>query len=305
MNLNSIEKDVIANYRDGKIPLFEDQNEELSLTRFSLWIMLNIGKMIRSHRVFPQVKNVSYKEKGSPVTLLEKEIEVFVKGELAKYFPHINFIGEETGGNFSEKDLSLALDPIDGTWSFISQSESYSSSLVISKDNEIIFGAVLNPSSGELGYSSKSSHSRLIQLSMVGENDISVDLPLINSSNENKLLVNIHPSKYARNIINNLYNSWELGKIKFIKSIGGSPSLALLEAAKGYFTYVNLWEKQPSLIYDLAAGVIIIRGAGGEVLDKYENPIKYWGHKGPFVGGISRDNFKKLISKGKILNYEI
>ena len=34
MNLNSIEKDVITNYREGKIPLFEDQNEEISLTRF-------------------------------------------------------------------------------------------------------------------------------------------------------------------------------------------------------------------------------------------------------------------------------
>jgi myo-inositol-1(or 4)-monophosphatase len=295
MNLNSIEKDVIANYREGKIPLFEDQNEELSLTRFSLWMMLNIGKMIRSHRVFPQVKNVSYKDEGSPVTLLEKEIEDFVKGELAKYFPQITFIGEETGGTFSEKNLSLAIDPIDGTWSFISQSESYSTSLVISKDNKVIFGAVLNPSTGELGYVSKSSQSRLIQLSMVGENDISVDLPLRNNLEENKLLINIHPSKKANAIINNLYNSWELGEIKFIKSIGGSPSLALLEAAKGYFTYVNVWVKQPSLIYDLAAGVQIIRGAGGDVVDRKENPIKIVGHQGLFVAGISNKNITNLL----------
>ena len=301
MNLNSIEKEVIANFRENKVPLFEDQNEEISLTRFSLWIMLNIGKMIRSHRVFPQVKNVSYKEEGSPVTLLEKEIEDYVQEKIAKFLPQIKFIGEETGGTFSEKNLSLALDPIDGTWSFISQSESYSTSLVISKDNEVIFCAVLNPSSGELGYVSKSSQSRLIQLSMLGENDISVDLPLKNNLNENKLLINIHPSKKASTIINNLYNSWKLGEIKFIKSIGGSPSLALLEAAKGYYTYINLWVKQPSLIYDLAAGAQIIRGAGGDVVDRKENPINIVGHQGLFIAGISRKDMNNILG---LLNTE-
>jgi fructose-1,6-bisphosphatase/inositol monophosphatase family enzyme len=295
MKLNSLEYDILSNYRKGKTPSFDDQSEEISLTRLSLWIMLNIGKIIRSQRIFSQANNTTYKKGGSPVTLLEKEIEDFVIEKVAKYFPQIKFIGEETGGTFSEKNLSLALDPIDGTWGFITHSDSYSSSLVIFKDNEIIFGGVLNPSTGELGYASKSSQSRLIQLSMLGENDISVGLPLKNNLNENKLLINIHPSKKAGSIINNLYNSWELGEIKFIKSIGGSPSLALLEAAKGYYTYVNLWEKQPALIYDLAAGIQIIRGAGGDVVDRNENSIKLVGHQGIFVGGISNKNITNLL----------
>jgi fructose-1,6-bisphosphatase/inositol monophosphatase family enzyme len=130
---------------------------------------------------------------------------------------------------------------------------------------------------------------------MLGENDISVDLPLKDTSDENKLLLNIHPFKKAGTIINNLYNSWDLGEIRFIKSVGGSPSLALLEAAKGYYTYVNLWEKQPALIYDLAAGIQIIRGAGGDVVDRNENPIKLVGHQGLFIGGTSHKNITNLL----------
>jgi fructose-1,6-bisphosphatase/inositol monophosphatase family enzyme len=68
-----------------------------------------------------------------------------------------------------------------------------------------------------------------------------------------------------------------------------------LEAAKGYYTYVNLWEKQPALIYDLAAGIQIIRGAGGDVVDRNENSIKLVGHQGIFVGGISNKNITNLL----------
>lgn len=294
MKLNSLERDIISCYRKGKLPLFDDQDENIRLTRFSLWIMLNVGNMIRSNR-FSLLNNITYKNDGSPITILENNIEEYVRKNFTEYFPQIAFIGEETGGKFSSEKFSVALDPIDGTWSFVSQSSSYASSLAIFKEGNIVFGSILNPSSGELGYVSGLNSSRLIQLSMLEEKDVGLDLPLKDISDKNKLLINFHPSKHAREIINKLYYSWESGKINFVKSIGGSPSLGLLEAAKGHYNYINIWDNHPSLVYDLAAGIQIVRSAGGEVLDGREKSVQNWGHKGLFVGGISTNQIKKII----------
>ena len=83
-----------------------------------------------------------------------------------------------------------------------------------------------------------------------------------------------------------------------MKLTGGSPSWSLLEAAKGRFVYVNLWASKPSDPFDLAAGVLLVRGAGGEVSDLDGNPIDPAAHSGPFVAAIDeaeRNNVTDLV----------
>jgi fructose-1,6-bisphosphatase/inositol monophosphatase family enzyme len=80
-----------------------------------------------------------------------------------------------------------------------------------------------------------------------------------------------------------------------IRSPGGSPSWAIVEAAKGAYTYVNLWSKSPAEPYDLAGAALILRTAGGEICDLEGLPIDAVKHKGPFVAGVERDSLDAVI----------
>ena len=84
-----------------------------------------------------------------------------------------------------------------------------------------------------------------------------------------------------------LYRAWERRDIDMVRSPGGSPAWALVEAARGHFVYINLWSSRPAEAYDLAAGTLIVRGAGGEVSDPTGKPIDALRHSGPFVAGLN------------------
>jgi len=144
----------------------------------------------------------------------------------------------------------------------------------------------MNPVTGEIGYSVKNGKSRIIQLDIFGEKDTGYELPNYVVEDSEILLVNYHPNKNGIKVINNLYELWEQGKIKMVKSPGGSPAWAILEAAKGNYIYLNLWDKEPAKSYDLAAAKLIINGAGGDIYDINLNPIPEIGHSGLFIAGL-------------------
>ena len=108
-------------------------------------------------------------------------------------------------------------------------------------------------------------------------------------------LVNVHPSRAAAPLVASLYAAWQGDSLRMVRSPGGSPSWALLEAAKGNFVYVNLWTKRPAEAFDLAAGVLLVEGAGGRVTDLDGESIDPVRHAGPFVAGVDAASRQKVI----------
>jgi fructose-1,6-bisphosphatase/inositol monophosphatase family enzyme len=80
-----------------------------------------------------------------------------------------------------------------------------------------------------------------------------------------------------------------------VRSTGGSPAWGLLDASKGRYVYANLWADTPSTAFDLAAGVLLVRKAGGEVVDLEGNPIEVLGHRGPFIAAIDDDSRNRIV----------
>jgi fructose-1,6-bisphosphatase/inositol monophosphatase family enzyme len=109
-------------------------------------------------------------------------------------------------------------------------------------------------------------------------------------------LVNLQPQRDAADAAGALFAAWRGGTVNMMKLTGGSPSWSLLEAAKGSFVYVNLWTTRPSDPFDLAAGVLLVREAGGEVTDLDGNPIDAAAHSGPFIAAIDERTRDKLAS---------
>ncbi len=104
-----------------------------------------------------------------------------------------------------------------------------------------------------------------------------------------------HPNRSATPLVGALYDAWRAGEIRMVRSPGGSPSWALLEAATGRFVYTNLWSKSRAEPYDLAAGVLLVRKAGGEVVNLEGEPIDAVGHQGPFVAAVDAANRQVVV----------
>jgi histidinol phosphatase-like enzyme (inositol monophosphatase family) len=98
---------------------------------------------------------VDTKGDGSPVTQADREIELFLRKELAGHFPDDGVLGEEFGEQIGSSGRRWIVDPIDGTKSFVRSVPLYANLLALEEDGEITFGAINLPSAGVLTYAEK------------------------------------------------------------------------------------------------------------------------------------------------------
>jgi fructose-1,6-bisphosphatase/inositol monophosphatase family enzyme len=298
MHLTTIEKQAIEAFRKGGSGFHKTRRPDTSedWLRFGLVVLLKVGTVIRKARLAPMASQVFVKPDGSPVTRTDQVVESFVRNELAQFCPEANLVGEESGGLLPDTGPAMAIDPIDGTWAFINRTETVATSFLFFRDRDPFLGMVFNPVSGELGYGGEHFRSRILQMSMFGEGDFGYDLPLDRAASKS-LLINFQPQRQARELMTTFYKMWQKREINIVRSPGGSPSLSLLEVSKGCFGYVNLWAEKPAAPYDLTAGILLVRCAGGDVLDTQGKPVQLLDHAGPFIGIIDRDAGASLIRK--------
>ena len=85
------------------------------------------------------------------VSRADREVEAHIKGRLTEAFPGDAFIGEESGTHALESASGAwVVDPIDGTQPFLLGLPFWSVSIAYVRDDEVLIGLVMNPSSGDL-----------------------------------------------------------------------------------------------------------------------------------------------------------
>ena len=295
MTLTNLERTCLDAHRTGNRTgaAIESSGGAAAWLRFGLSVLLEAGRTVRAARLRPMDAGVRFKPDGSPVTDLETRIEAVVRERLTEFCPEAGFVGEESGGTLPAHGYAAAIDPVDGTWSLVNRTETCATGLAFFHDGEVILGMVLNPATGELGYATRETGTRLLQISLFGEDDAACPLPGERPSSR-AVLVNLQPSRDGQALVGGLFEAWRDGGVNMVKLPGGSPLWAMLESAKGSFVYVNLWSRRPAHAYDLAAGILLLRGAGGDVTDLAGKPIETTGHRGPFVAGIDPEARRKV-----------
>jgi fructose-1,6-bisphosphatase/inositol monophosphatase family enzyme len=284
--LTTIERAAIDGHRRSlEAVLPTDAGADDVTVYLGIRLLLEAGQLVRERRAEAGQVGVTIKEDGSPATEIEHQIEWRLRRWLSAVGSDAVVVGEETGGALPLKGTAIAIDPIDGTRAFLAETETYSTTLALIRDGGVVLGMVSNPTVGEIAYATADGSSRLIRLSTFGEADGASVLERP-STPERPLLVNIHPTQNGADVVNALYSAWGQRDIDMVRSPGGSPAWALVEAARGHFVYANLWSKRPADAFDLAAGVLIVRQAGGEVSDLDGEPIDALRHRGPFVAGM-------------------
>jgi len=287
MVLTQLERDCIDGFRAGT-KLHEGKGsvgDVEAWSGFMLRMLLEAARALRRARI-RQGGSSRLKIDGSPTVEIEHGVEAELRGLVARIAPDATFIGEESGGALPSSGLAVAVDPVDGTWAFINGMETFATSITVFRDGEAFAGAVCNPSTGEVGYTTANGNARLVQLSTFGEGDDAVTLPTAPLRTQ---LVNVHPSRAAGPLLQRLYEAWQDGSLRMVRSPGGSPAWAMLEAAKGNFVYVNLWSGRDAEPYDLAGSTLLIRAAGGDVIDVSGQSIDPLAHRGPFIAAANRE----------------
>jgi fructose-1,6-bisphosphatase/inositol monophosphatase family enzyme len=298
-----VEAETLAAFRDGSEPPPRDTSGRTAAEAppaASRWAGIGILCMLEACRVLRRHASglsgrVVVKEDGSPATDIERAVEEQIRARLRRFDPDVAFVGEETGGRLPDTGEAVAVDPVDGTWAFLTQTATWTVTLAVFRDGRPIAGFVANPTTAELAYAFEDGPTRCLRLAAFGEPDEAVEYAPPRPRPE-KLLVNLHPTRAHHGVLQALRSAWASGELRMVRSPGGSPCSGLLEAARGYFVYVNLWSRGTTDPFDLAAGVLLVRGAGGEVTDLDGVAISPLGHTGPWIAGVDPEQRAKVTA---------
>ena len=200
-------------------------------------------------------REVTYKGEINLVTEMDRLAERMVVGTILEAFPDHGVLAEEEAKIENGSEFVWIIDPLDGTTNYAHRYPNFAVSIGLERAGDVIVGVVYDPMREELFSAEKGQGAYLNGKSIaVSRNDV-----LIRS-----LLATGFPYDRAVSKENNLnyFNALIMASQEIRRS--GSASLDLCSVAAGRLD--GYWELklQP---WDVAAGSLIVREAGGTVSD--------------------------------------
>jgi len=188
------------------------------------------------------------------VTEADIAVERFLIEKIRQRFPAHAIFGEESGQT-AGNEYRWAIDPIDGTTSFVHGQPFYSISVALEYKNSVILGAVYLPAMNELFEAMEGQPATL--------NGTVIHVSKQNDPGECVLATGFACLRQERASRNLKYLSQLLPHIRDIRRCG-SAAMDLCYVACGRFD--GFWELNLNL-YDIAAGAFIAHQAGAIVSD--------------------------------------
>ncbi|HUT22538.1 MAG TPA: inositol monophosphatase family protein [Candidatus Bipolaricaulota bacterium] len=206
-------------------------------------------KLYNSHKF-----TAKYKSKHQLVTSADLVANKIIAQAIKKHFPNHAILSEETGRSKNKSDYLWIIDPLDGTTNFFMHNPLFAVSIALAHQGKIILGVVYAPAVNELYVAEpgKGAFLNNKKLKVSNRNKIS-----------NALLTYCHGTgvnSWKKAI--KIYSYYKL-RASFIRQLG-SASLELCYVASGRTDSILIPGAHP---WDVAAGVLILREAGGKVTD--------------------------------------
>jgi myo-inositol-1(or 4)-monophosphatase len=215
-------------------------------------------------RDFGEVENlqVSVKGPGDFVTAADKRAEKVLHEELAKARPGYGFVLEESGEiEGTDKSHTFIIDPLDGTTNFLHGLPIFSISIGLVREGQIVAGLVYNPANDDMFIAEKGQGAYLNnhRLRVAARRDLAEALIGCGAPHIGK--ADGHQRFQAE-------LSTVMEKAGNVRRLG-SAALDLCFVAAGH--YDGFWERDLKS-WDIAAGIVIIKEAGGFVTDADGGP---------------------------------
>ena len=210
-------------------------------------------------RDFGEVQNlqVSLKGPGDYVSAADRKAEDIVFAELSKARPGYSFLMEERGEvEGDDGQHRWLVDPLDGTTNFLHGIPIFAVSIALERQGQLVAGVIYNPAMDELytaerggGAFMNDRRLRVSARSRLSDSVIGAGIPHLGRGHHGRSLVDLKTV---------------MAETAGIRQLG-SAALDLAYVAAGRMD--AFWENTLAP-WDMAAGMLIIREAGGFVTDR-------------------------------------
>jgi myo-inositol-1(or 4)-monophosphatase len=198
---------------------------------------------------------VSMKGPGDFVSLADKRAEKTLFEELAKARPGYGFIMEESGRvEGSDKSHTWHIDPLDATTNFLHAIPLFAVSIALEREGQIVAGVIYNPATDEIYVTEKGQGAwgdnhrlRVAQRRELSQALVGCGVPHLGKA--------AHHPRFRAEL------AAVMAKVVNVRRMGCA-ALDLAYVAAGRFD--AFWERGINS-WDIAAGVLLIREAGGFV----------------------------------------
>lgn len=224
-------------------------------------IVKEAGKIVLS--AHGQENTITAKEgKKNFVTKYDVAVQDFLFSELGKAFTDAGFVGEEGENDFSDTSPRFIIDPIDGTTNFMQDFRCSCISVAFCEENDVIKAVVYNPYTDEVFSAEKGKGAYLNGKKIkVSDRPLSDGLALFGTSP-------YHPENTDETfaLLRKVFD--------FSRDIrrSGSAAYDVCTVACGRCEVFFEKSLQP---WDIAAGTLILKEAGGVALTYEGNEISF------------------------------
>lgn len=226
------------------------------------------------------------KGKNNLVSYVDRQAEAMIKEGLLPLFPDAVFLGEETGMNGDEAaDWMWVVDPLDGTTNFIHGLPLFSVSIALCFKKEPVLGVVYEPHREECFSAVQGFGARL--------NGISIAVSPAKTL-ENSLLATGFPYfkfEYMAEYLSLL--GYLMEATRGMRRMG-TAAIDLAYTACGRFEGFFEYNLSP---WDVAAGVVIVREAGGTVTAFEPQRSPLFGHQIVASNSLIHEELLRSIRK--------
>jgi myo-inositol-1(or 4)-monophosphatase len=199
---------------------------------------------------------VAKKAPADFVSAADLKAEQVLFEALTKARPGYGFLGEERGKiEGTDKTHTWIVDPLDGTTNFLHAIPHFAINIALEREGEVVAAVTHNPVTNELFWAEKGKGAfvndrrlRVAARSRLDESVLATGIPYLGHGQHARFLKELH--QVSQRVA---------GVRRF-----GSAALDLAWVAAGRFD--GYWERDLSA-WDLAAGVLLVKEAGGRVTD--------------------------------------
>jgi myo-inositol-1(or 4)-monophosphatase len=198
------------------------------------------------------------KSRGEPVTEADLAIDHFLRGRLEAARPEYGWLSEETGRGpaHADSERQFIVDPIDGTTAFLKQRPHFSISVAIAERRRAVAGVVYNPITEEF-FSAREGCGAHLNGAPIHVSDCAA-LEGCRVLGQKDMFAQLENA-----------SSWPEMQIESRSSIAYRMALV----AGGMFDAAIVLS--PKHDWDMAAGDVVVREAGGVVTSREGHPLAF------------------------------
>ncbi|MCK9997001.1 MAG: inositol monophosphatase [Candidatus Krumholzibacteria bacterium] len=248
------------------------------------------GDIASSH--YRRTGELRFKEGRQAVTEADLEIEKMLRRRIGAEFPADGIVGEELGSDFQgtgpvgSSGRTWHLDPVDGTLNFALGLPGFCTSIGLMKGHEVLAGCIYQPLLDDAFTATSGGGARLNGRSI----SVSARSRLVDA------VVGTQLKKKGRFVQNpELLQALFLETMKIRKV--GAIALELARVASGSYDALVGSFTEAIHLHDVAAGLLLIREAGGRATDHLGNEYQLGGPDLVATNGLIHDELIALIKR--------